>query len=120
MRTNSCRLLCQFAALAFISLILAACAQIGVPTPQTFNAKLATGYVAVTGVRNTAASLLISKAITRADAQNVQKQADTAVEGLKIAEDLHSSGAVGADARLAVTLQVLTALQTYLAAKEKP
>lgn len=94
--------------------ILAACASLGMPTPKTFNERLAAGYVSVTGVRTSALTLLNGGVIRSDDAQNVQKQADVAREGLDVARTLPS---LEAESKLSATLLVLQAAQSYLCSK---
>jgi len=97
--------------------LLAACAQVGIPTPQTFNERLAVGYAAVTTIRDTATTLVTASKITPAEAQNVQDQADRGRTALDIARATAKTDLSSADTRLTATLQLLTALQSYLAAK---
>jgi hypothetical protein len=112
------KLLFKLVAVAAIALS-SACAQIGVSTPQTFNARLATGYATVTGVRNATATLLVAKVITKQDAQNVQDQADVARAGLDIAGQLKTTDPLAAENRLTSTITILSALQTYLTSRSK-
>lgn len=105
--------------LIIIALALTACAQLGIPKPETFNERLAVGYSTVTTVRQTATTLLQAKKITADDAQNVQQQADNARAGLDIARTISKTDAKAADAKLTAVRSALTALQAYLATKEK-
>lgn len=103
--------------LAILLSLASACAQLGLPTAQTFNEKLAAGYSSVTAVRDTATTLLVAKKISPDDAQNVQNQADNARAGLDIARSAHAVNATAADAKLTQVMAALTALQSYLAKK---
>ena len=103
-----------FALIALMAVILAACATF--KAPQTFNERLAAGYVSTTSVRQVATILLNGRVISSADAENVQRQADVAREGLDLASTLQ--GALAED-KLTSTLQVLHALEAYLASKQK-
>ena len=47
--------------LVLLLTLASACAQLGLPTPQTFNEKMATAYATVTAVRDTATKLLVAK-----------------------------------------------------------
>lgn len=115
---------------------LQGCSVLGAPQLQGWNERLAGGYSSVTAVRQTASVLLEGKvraaraiadpgaqekaiAAAKADAQNLQDQADKAREGLDVARTLRDVNFGDADARLASTLRVLEALQAYLA-KETP
>lgn len=99
--------------------LLTACAQLGVPTAKNFGERLAVGYIAVAGVRDGATTLLQARKITADDAQNIQKQADTARAGLDIARNLRATNPGAAEDRLSMTITALTALQTYLQARNK-
>lgn len=102
-------------ALPLILLLLSACATLGVPQADTFNKRLAAGYVTVTGVRNTADTLLSASKITPEDAQNVNDQADNARTGLDLARQIHTSNPPAGDAKLDAVVTGLTALESYLA-----
>jgi hypothetical protein len=93
------------------------CAQLGLPTAQTFNQKLAVGYGTVTTARNTAATLLTAGKITADDAQNVQNQADNIRAGLDIARQMNKTDPTGAGTKLDATIAALQLLQTYLTSK---
>jgi hypothetical protein len=95
-------------------IILAGCAALGVPTPQSFNERVAAGYVSVTGVRTTAATLLNGQVISSSDAENVQKQAEVAREALDVARTLP---AIDAENKLTSALSILEAARAYLCAK---
>lgn len=97
---------------------LPACAQLGIAAPETFNQKLAVGYITVTAVRETATKLVVAKKLNPDDAQNVQNQADTARAGLDVARDMFKATPVVADNKLTSVTTALRALQTYLASKQ--
>lgn len=100
--------------MAFMLALLVGCAQLGVPTPDTFNQKLAVGVASVTEVRQTATTLLVAGKITSADAENIQKQADTARDGLNVARGLSGTDLSAASNKLTAATAILQALQTYL------
>jgi hypothetical protein len=102
---------------AILLVLLSACSVLGVPTPQTFNEKEAMAISSVTAIRSTALSLLEANKITAADAQNIQKQADTAREAIVVAETIHQANPAGGADRLTAIIAGLTAIQTYLATK---
>jgi hypothetical protein len=107
----------QYATLWLLCIVLTACSALGIPSAENFSEKLAGGYVAVTGIRNTAANLLTAEKIDSADAQNIQNTSDNARAGLDIARTLQGSDPTAAENRLTATLTVLTALEAYLATK---
>lgn len=94
------------------------CAQLGIATPQTLNERVAATVASVTAVRQSTQTLLVAGKITPADAQNVQTQADTVVAGAQIARTIAPTDPAAANAKLQATIQVLTSLQAYLAAKQ--
>lgn len=101
-------------------LLLAAligCASLGLPSPESFNERLATGYSTVTETRTTATTLLTAGKITADDAQNIQAQADNARAGLDIARSLSKTDIASANTRLTAITTALTALQAYLTAQ---
>lgn len=100
--------------LPFLLLLLAGCAALGVPTPKSFNERVAAGYVAAAGLRTSAATLLNGGVISSKDAENVQKQADVAREGLDVARTLP---AADAENKLQATLALLNAAKGYLCGK---
>jgi hypothetical protein len=95
-------------------LILSACASLGVPTPKSFNERLASGYSSVTTVRQSATILLNGRVIGSSDAENVQRQTDVAREALDVARTLP---ALDAENKLQSALLVLQAAQGYLCTK---
>ncbi len=101
----------------FAMSLLVACAQLGLPTPQTMNEKIATAQGSVTQVRTSATQLLVAKKITSADATNVLKSTDAAAEGVAVARSISTTDPTGANSKLTAAVTILTALQTYLASK---
>ena len=104
--------------LTAVAVLLTGCAVLGGPTPETFNQKLAVGYSTVTAVRSTATQLLQAKKIGSVDAQNVQKQADTAREGLDVAREVGKVDLKAGDLKLTSVTTALQALQRYLVSKQ--
>jgi hypothetical protein len=96
---------------------LAGCAQLGVPTPQTTNERIAAAQASVTQVRQSATQLLEAKRISSADAANVLKQTDAAREGVDVARAIAATDPAGASSKLQAATAVLTALQSYLASR---
>lgn len=106
-------------AMAFALSILAACAQLGVASPETFNEKALFALATVTEIRNGAGTLLGGGKISAAEAQTVQNQADNARQAIDLARATHSTDPAGADSRLAATITVLNGLRAYLATHGK-
>lgn len=110
----------QLSFLLFIAVLLSACggcAQLGLPTAQTFNEKMAVAYASVTQVRDTATTLVQQKKISADDAQNVLTATDTARVGLDTARKIHATDPAAGDAKLASVRTALAALSTYLATR---
>lgn len=95
--------------------LMSGCAMLGAPAPDTFNEKLATGYVSVTAVRQQATSLVNSGALSADDARKVQSVADQARAGLDMAA-IYGAQPDG-QAALVTAVALLTELQRYLVAK---
>lgn len=98
--------------------LLAACGSMGVPKPETFNEGVLAAYSTVTSARMTAGTLLVAGKISRADAVNVQKQADNAREAIDIARVLYDVDPAAAQNKLTSTLTILQILNDYLASKQ--
>jgi hypothetical protein len=94
--------------------LLAGCASLGMPTPKSYTERLASGYSSVASVRTSATILLNGGVIGSSDAENIQKQADVAREGLDVARSLTGAAA---ETKLDATLLALQAAQNYLCAK---
>ena len=99
----------------FSMCLLAACATLGVPTPQGFTERLAAGYVSAASVRGLTTTLLNGAVISADDAANVQKQADVAREALDVARTLP---VIDGEKKLESALTLLQAAQAYLCAKK--
>ena len=97
--------------------LAAGCAALGVPSPETFNQRLAVGYSTVTEVRRAATTLLTAQKLSVADAENVLKQTDNARTGLDLAKSMHATTPLLAADKLSATITALSALQTYLATR---
>lgn len=100
-----------------VVVLLFGCAALGLPTPTTFNERLAAGYKTVSAVRTEAIALTGSGYLSFADASNVQMQADTARAGLDLASQTYVKDPTGASTKLTTTIAILTALQTYVASR---
>lgn len=105
--------------LAFVLAIIAGCSSLGLPSPDTFSERLASGYAAVTEVRTSATTLLNANKIDVADAKNIQEQADNARSGLDVARSLSKADITSANNRLIAITTTLNALSAYLATQEK-
>lgn len=102
----------------FLLALLAACAQVGLPTPETLNQKIAIGYGTVSQVRTTALQLLQAGKIKADDAQNIQNSADQGRQALDIARTLSATDASAATNKLQMATTILTAAQAYLATRQ--
>lgn len=113
-------LLALLAPFALIGLLFAGCESIGIQTPKTFNERMVAGYKTVEAISNSAGILLDGGKLSAADARNVLQSATTAKEGLDVARSIHDAGDFSsAESRLAAAIAGLTALQAYLASKER-
>lgn len=100
-----------------LALLVVSCASMGIPTPETFNERLAAGYQTVIGVRTSAADVLRRGQITVKDAEHIQKQADLVRGWLDTARAVYPKDPAAGEAKLQATIAVLSALQTYLQTK---
>jgi len=100
-----------------LAVVCVACAQLGLPTAETFNEKLAVGYGSVTQVRETATQLLTAKKISADDAQNVLTATDVARTGLDTARKIHATDPKAGESKLESIKVALTALTAYLASR---
>ena len=102
-----------------VCIAVAGCASMGVPSPETFNQRVAVGIASVSTARDTAATLLAAGKIGKEDAANIQKQADVAREGLDVARRLETSGQMtDAASRLEMANAIMRELQKYLTLKQ--
>jgi hypothetical protein len=85
--------------------------------PQTFNERVAAGYVLVSTLRTTATTLLNAGKLTADDGMNVLQITDVARDGLNVARTLAATDLTSAEAKLAATNAALVALQQYLATR---
>lgn len=108
----------NYAALALLSVVLTACAAMGVPPPETFNQKVAVAYATTTAVRTTATALVEARKISADDAMNVQTSADAARAGIDVARKVHAADPGAGNARLNAVMEGLKALSTYLASRK--
>lgn len=100
-----------------LALLLSACAQLGGPTPKTFNEKTLVAIAAIDEVQKSATTLIKAGKISPDDAQNVVNTADTAQAGIAVARQISATDLNAATAKLQTVTVVLTALQAYLATK---
>lgn len=104
---------------ALVCMLLSACSSLGLPTPQTFNERIAAAQVSVTQVRVTAKNLLVAGSIGVDEAEKVLGMTDLAAEAIAVARGVSATNPQAADAKLKAAILTLTALQTYLAEKVK-
>ena len=102
------------ASLALLGSVLAGCASLGLATPKGFDQQLAQAYGIHTAVVSATATALQTRSITSAEAEQVQKQADSARALLDTAHTAEASNPGAAQNDLSLALTALTALQTYL------
>lgn len=100
--------------MAGILVLLAGCALLGVPAPETFNQRAAFALGQVTAVRESATELVTSGGITADDAVNIQRQATTARGGIDLAVAFHATDPEQAENRLLAAQVILDALKAYL------
>jgi hypothetical protein len=113
--------------------VVSGCAALGLAQPKSFNERIAAGFSTVTAVHEATSAYVDAKvrqaatkpeaersaylAAVRKDAENILKQADSAMEGLNVARSLQVLDIQTAEARLVSTLTILESLQRYLEGK---
>lgn len=111
--------------------MLSACAQMGMQTPDTFNKKVIAAYATVQTVAQSAEAAYQAKVITKRDVDSLVATGRASVAGIMATEEIYLLACplrpkletpdptcpvpAAASAKLASTLAVLTALQSYLA-----
>lgn len=103
---------------ALLAVCITACAALGQPTPETLNQKVAVGIGFVTETRATASALLAAGKIGPDDAENVQRQADVARDGLAVARKMAGTNLSDATSRAEAINVGLRALLATLQAKQ--
>lgn len=99
---------------ASLGLVLAACATLGLSSPQSFDERLANAYGVHTAVVSATATALAAGSINASEAQAIETQEASVralLDAARVAEE-SNSGAANNDLTLALT--GLTALQSYL------
>ena len=104
--------------LALMVLLLASCASLGVPSPTTFNQRALLAKESVAGAVALSTTLLNAHKISSADSENVQKQADNAMEAVNIASSIRSTAPGASEEKLQSAETILKALQAYLKARQ--
>lgn len=105
-------------AMFYLMALMVGCAQLGIPTADTFSERLAAGYALNSQVRATATELLTAKKISSVDGQNVLEQTNNARAGLDVARALSATDLKSADGKLTAVRTALTALNAYLAMRK--
>lgn len=107
----------KYAVFLFLASLLLACAQLGLPTANTFNERTAVAIGTVTQVRVTATALLKAGKLSSADGENVLKQTDNAAEAVTVARAIFATDPGSANSKLTAAAAILSILQQYLATK---
>jgi hypothetical protein len=104
----------KYAATLLLLFIVAACAQLGLETPQTPAQKILAGYATAEAINRSTTALLNAKKISSDDGQHVLDSTRSARKGLDIAKTLDPKAA---DAKIQAQQAVLKALQDYITSK---
>jgi hypothetical protein len=108
--------LTRYTLIPLLCVLLAACPSM---MPQTFNQRVLFAYSTVDAVVQSTTTLARAGKISKPDAQNVHSQATNLKAGIELAEQVHATDPSGGEDKLSVTITALTALQSYLAAREQ-
>jgi hypothetical protein len=102
---------------AVFAMLLSACTALGIQAPETFNQRLAVGYVTVEGVAKQAQALRASGKLSDADRANVVSTNASAIAALDLAKQMHATNPQAGTEKLTAAITVLNALSAYLATK---
>lgn len=105
-------------AVFLLALALSACAALGVPTADTFNKKLISGYSTVQVVAKSASALRAAGKLSEVDRANVVDTNRQVLAGLDLARLTSQTDLAAAQSKLESTLLILTALESYLQTKQ--
>jgi hypothetical protein len=98
-----------------LAVVAVGCTALGITKSLTFNEKLAAGYQADTAVITATDQLLVAGKITKADANNVEAQANNLKAALDIASQVEATDVTTGGNKLAAALTALQALTSYVA-----
>lgn len=101
------------------ALLLAACAQLGVPAADTFNKKALAAHQTVTAVAQSATTLRTAGKLSDADKANIVASLTAAEQAIDLATALSKTDATAGSTKLDSAVIALTALQSYLLARSK-
>lgn len=105
----------HYLSLLILAFVLAACQQLGLAEPQTFDERLAYAYSNNAAIRKSAADALTAKTITASDAKQVLTTTDTAREALDQARGFQQAGDTStALGKLQLATSLLSTVQTFL------
>lgn len=96
-------------------LLLAGCASLGVPAPQTFNQRAAAATATVNTASQTVLTLLQTRKITPDESDRYTDRTEDAQEAIDLARGIYPANPADAEGRLAL---VITALQMLTAELE--
>lgn len=99
--------------------LLQACAGFGTPPIDTFNKRVAVAYSTIQTVAESAAILQRAGKLSPADVGKIRSGLHDVLDGTAAAEALAKTDLGGAQTRLTATIQVLTILQAFVAAKQE-
>lgn len=94
--------------------LLAACATLGVPAPQTFNQRAAAATATVNTASQTTLTLLQARKITPDESDRYIDRTETAQEGIRVARSLHATDPTAAEDRLSLVIAALSILTAEL------
>ena len=99
--------------------LLQACASLGTPPIDTFNKRVVVAYTTVQTVAESATVLQRAGKLNHEENLKVRYGLQDAMAGVKAAESLSKTDLGGAQTRLTTTIQLLTVLQSFVAAKQE-
>jgi hypothetical protein len=107
----------NYASLAALCWLLAACSTLGIITPVSFDERMAAAYTLNTAIRDGVDASLNAGAVSSDEAQKVLEETRTARSALDGLRTLHGNDPDAAEARLKVLEASLQALRSRMIAK---
>ena len=105
--------------LLLVALFLVGCASLGVSPADTFNKKALAAVSTVETIAKSATSLRASGKLSDSDRDNIVSTPETSLAGIRVARQVYTTNPQAGNDKLSATITVLSALQLYLAAREK-
>lgn len=115
---SSALFLAALSVLMFAATLMQSCTSLGIANADTFNKKVAVAYTTVNATTDITTDLLIAKKISVDDARAVRAKLNDAVTAIAAARAGYDTDPKFSENKLADTLKIVAALQTFLQSKQ--